>query len=220
MGLQVFYEKYAESSVAQVDSKKVMAIARHFLKPPVLDVGCFFGDKTKELSKWLEADGCDISRNAIKGAAKKYGGLVFFACDFEKPGLRLPKRYNSIFAAEVIEHMLEPGAFLKNCFASLNSGGILLLTTPNVACLMNRLRLLAGDPSGLGGIGHVSFFNPKSIAREAEKAGFEILLVEGYNVGSSSQKAMRRTLRRVFQALSILRPVGFSEGTILVAKKP
>jgi 2-polyprenyl-3-methyl-5-hydroxy-6-metoxy-1,4-benzoquinol methylase len=202
-----FYDYYAEKGFVQLNSEKVNALALKWLKSPVLDLGCYFGSKTKWLSGQFEiVHGCDISKKALEKARQNNPGTKFFQCDFGKKKAKTPKKYNSIFATEIIEHVFDTQAFLENCFNALNKQGILFLTTPNVINYSNRLRLLLGNDIFISGdAAHIRFFNPKTIAKEVEKAGFKVELLAGYN----GRKISR----------NIPMPPSLSEGIILVARK-
>jgi len=191
----------------QVESDKVNKLALANLKTPVLDLGCFKGDKTAFLNKHFEhAEGCDISLNALVKATEKFPEIRFTQYDYEKENMSERIKFNSIFCTKVIEHVFDVQAFLKNCNASLNENGILFLTTPNVKSFLNRIRLLFGDETNFKiETGHLRFFTPETISKELEQAGFEIVLIDGYNV------------RPVVERLWF--PLNFYEGIIVVAKK-
>ena len=207
MGIDKFYENYAEKGYMQVNSKKVESLAKEFLKSPVLDIGCYYGKKTAFLSKHFEeVEGCDISRTAVEKAKKANPGLRFFQCNFEHENLKLEKKYNSIFAAEVIEHVFDTQQFLRNCFNALNKGGILFITTPNAVHFLNRFRILFGDESWFSGDkAHIRFFKPNTIKKEVEKAGFKVIKMAGYNVRPSLKKAPML--------------LNWYEGTVIIAEK-
>jgi len=206
MGIDKFYEKYAEDDYLQVNSEKVEGLAKQFLKGPVLDVGCYYGKKTAFLAKHFEVEGCDISRTAVEKAKKANPKICFFQGNFEHENLKLPKKYNSVFAAEVIEHVFDTQQFLRNCFNGLNKEGILFITTPNAVHFLNRFRVLLGDESWFSGDkAHIRFFKPSSIKKEVEKAGFKVIKMDGYNVRPSLKRAPM--------------PLNWYEGIIIIAKK-
>lgn len=206
MGASDFYENYAKTGFVQLNSEKVNALALCYLKSPVLDAGCYFGKKTGFLAQHFEVEGCDISKTAVQKAGENNKGISFFECDFEKKDLALPKKYNSIFAVEVIEHLFDTGQFLRNCGNTLNKGGILFITTPNAINLSNRLRFLLGNDTFLSGDrAHIRFFNPKTIREEIEKNGFKIVHLEGYNGRKLTKK--------------IPLPLSLCEGIVVVAEK-
>ncbi len=202
-----FYEDYAKKGFVQVNSKKVNKIALKFLKSPVLDLGCYYGHKTKWLAEHFDkVDGCDISKTALSKAKRNNPKLNFFQCDFGEKKLEIKKKYDSIFATEVIEHVFDTQTFLENCSKALNKNGILFITTPNVINYSNRIRLLIGNDIFISGDkAHIRFFNPKTIAKEIEQSDFKIELVAGYNTREISK--------------NIPMPRRLSEGIILVARK-
>ena len=58
----------------------------------------------------------------------------------------LPRDFKLVSAIEIIEHLDSPRPFLRNIRAVLADGGYLLLTTPNVAHWLGRLRFaLSGE---------------------------------------------------------------------------
>ena len=207
MGFSEFYEEYAEKGFVQVSSKKVDKLALKFLKSPVLDLGWYYGRKTKWLAEHFDkVDGCDISKIALSKAKRNNPKLDFFQCDFGKKNLKTKKKYNSIFATEIIEHIFDTQTFLKNCSNALNKNGILFITTPNVVNYSNRIRLLFGNDVFISGDkAHIRFFNPKTITKEIEQAGFKIEMRTGYNGREISK--------------NIPMPRRLSEGIIVIAKK-
>ena len=206
MHLSKFYEEYAKKGHMQVDSEKVEKLALEWLKSPVLDIGCYYGKKTGFLAGHFEAEGCDISKTAIEKAKKTFPKIKFFQCDFSQEGLKLEKKYQSIFAAEIIEHVFETQTFLKNCFNALEKNGILFITTPNAVHFLNRLRMLFGDETWFSGDkAHIRFFRPATIKAEIKKAGFKVEKMAGYNVRPCLKK--------------IPMPINLCEGTIVIARK-
>ncbi|MFA4856128.1 MAG: class I SAM-dependent methyltransferase [archaeon] len=66
---QEFYDEYSRKGFVQVNSEKVNALALKCLKSPVLDLGCYWGHKTKWLKEHFDnAEGCDISSAALEKA--------------------------------------------------------------------------------------------------------------------------------------------------------
>jgi len=53
-----------------------------------------------------------------------------FNIDLNEPW-PIKKKFDTIIAGEVIEHLIRPDDFIKHCIKHLNKKGILILTTPN-----------------------------------------------------------------------------------------
>jgi len=81
-------------------------------------------------------------------------------------------RYDTILAGEIIEHLDSPQAFLEGCYAILNPGGRLVISTPNpyfppIALLeMLVIRRFFYAP------GHVGLFLPRFLVRMMERYKF------------------------------------------------
>jgi len=146
--------------------------------PRLLDVGCSSGALllvAKECG--YESEGVEPARQAAATAAGM-GFKVF-------PGLLQDAGYadNSfdvVTLFEVIEHLLEPAALLKEIRRILKPGGLLLIGTGNADSWTVKLlgaRWEYFDIRSHGG--HISFFNPNSIALLAERCDFHL-----YNVST------------------------------------
>ncbi len=77
-----------------------------------------------------------------------------------------------LVAFEVIEHLFDPAAFVRQCARLVRPGGLLVLSCPNglgfdIAVL--GAGALAVDAE------HVNLFNPTSLSRLLERSGFKVL---------------------------------------------
>jgi 2-polyprenyl-3-methyl-5-hydroxy-6-metoxy-1,4-benzoquinol methylase len=69
----------------------------------------------------------------------------------------------------------------------LKPDGLLFLTTPNIAALKNRLRLLFGKypynlEYKLGGAGHVHIYNKTKLKEQLEEHGLKVIRFYGINI--------------------------------------
>lgn len=111
--------------------------------PLVADLGAGGG----QVGSWLARRGvrpitCDVVLAA--GRAARRDGLMAVVGDV---GEILPFRSASldgILAGEIIEHVYDPALLLRECHRVLKPGGVLVLTTPNLATAQDRLRFLVG----------------------------------------------------------------------------
>lgn len=111
--------------------------------PVVADLGAAGG----EASAWLAERGlrpvaCDVVADARRTARDR--GLLSVGLD---TGDHLPFRSSAldgILAGEIIEHVYDPALLLRECARVLRPGGVLVLTTPNLATAQDRVRFLLG----------------------------------------------------------------------------
>jgi ubiquinone/menaquinone biosynthesis C-methylase UbiE len=110
----------------------------------ILDVGCGDGEISRVMNGHMDGVviGIDISRSLIKVASKRLENLIIG--DVER---WLPFRFQ-VFdlctGLDVIEHVVDTDGFLAGLYNVLKPGGYLILVTPNLASLVERLLLLFG----------------------------------------------------------------------------
>jgi len=83
---------------------------------------------------WLadEVNGADVAIDGIDlYAGQPKGYRRFLAADLESGVPESLGRYDMIVSCEGIEHIANPGLFLKSAKRHLNAGGTLVVTTPN-----------------------------------------------------------------------------------------
>jgi 2-polyprenyl-3-methyl-5-hydroxy-6-metoxy-1,4-benzoquinol methylase len=99
---------------------------------------------------------------------------------------RLPRNCDAILLADVIEHLREPAVLLRKVRESLNPGGLAFISVPNIANLTIRVGLLFGffiyRDRGILDSTHLRFYTMRTLRREIEAAGFEILELRGSSV--------------------------------------
>ncbi len=102
----------------------------------LLDFGCGVGFFKKRLRQGIEYFGCDI------GDAIMEDDCIRKIVDDNIP---FPDgRFDILYAGEVIEHLLDTDAFMREARRVLKKDGLLIITTPNLACWLNRVMLLFG----------------------------------------------------------------------------
>ena len=132
-----------------------------------LDLGCRAGHQTR----WLEDRGYQVTSADIE--ARFQGATVVDA------NQSLPfadQRFDLVWCSEVIEHLRDPVASLREMRRVTKLGGELILTTPN--SYMWLFRVLAGiglTPQRLQRRDHLHFFDLRSVralAPDAELYGY------------------------------------------------
>ena len=108
----------------------------------VLDIGC--GRRAllaHAIDPTDEYTGCDIVESDQMGIER----FVTIDLNQERLGRRLDgRRFHVVFCGEVIEHLFSPDALLEDLSGLLVPGGLLVLSTPNLAYWVNRILLPLG----------------------------------------------------------------------------
>jgi len=82
------------------------------------------------------------------------------------------KKFDVIFAGDLIEHLINPGLFLSRSKAHLKEGGRLILTTPNCFNLFNIAEKFSkGEPTV--NPDHTCYFNDKTLRVLLAKCGLK-----------------------------------------------
>ena len=107
----------------------------------ILDVGCGSGWVAKTfIKKEIKVHSLDITKiNPVKAMqlypSQKHSGIV--ADSFHLPFA--DNSFDCIIASEIIEHVVDPAAFIKEVFRVVRKGGKLIITTPYKEKLMYYL---------------------------------------------------------------------------------
>ncbi len=145
----------------------------------VLDIGCVDHDfSSRDRGRWLHDDLCETAEQvtgldyeagqveAMQAAG--YNVVCGDATDFD-----LGETFDVVVAGELIEHLINPGAFLKCVRKHLKPDGELILTTPNGNCLIYFLEnLLMGRE--FENSDHSCLFTPLMLRSLLNKTGFEM----------------------------------------------
>ena len=141
--------------------------------PRLLDVGCSRGDFVAAAAQLgFAAEGIEPAPH-IAEAARAAGRTVHTGLLEEQ---KFPTaRFDILSLFEVIEHLRAPLPLLEECRRILRPGGILIISTGNTTSWTARAMKARWDYFQIGkDAGHVSFFNPRSMALLAVRAGFEM----------------------------------------------
>ncbi len=143
----------------------------------VLDLGCLGGALLEPVAQDCRVVGVDILPDALRQAHRR--GLHPVLAD---ASAGLPFRDHSfdlVHAGEVLEHLFDPLALLRELHRVTRPGGRLIGTVPNVANLADRLRLLMGRaPSVIGphpdapAGDHIRAFTARRLQDMLEEAGY------------------------------------------------
>jgi len=135
----------------------------------VLDVGCGCGHLVEAAAlHGFEAHGVDPSAGAVEHARHVLGLTGVRCADYSRS--LFPEAYfDLVFFVHVIDHVSDPRRMLEDILYHLRPGGCALVATHNIGSLLARVQ-------GMGFIAwsvqHLSYFDPASLRRMLEAAGF------------------------------------------------
>jgi glycosyltransferase involved in cell wall biosynthesis len=167
------YQPYAHSS---------HAVIRDFFRrrepARVLELGCADGRLAAELMReGHTVVGIESSSRAAAQAAAR--GVAVLCADPESCEFgELRQQFDVLLAADVLEHLREPGAVLTRAARQLTASAEVILAVPNVANLFIRLLLLLGRfPYGRRGIldrTHLQFFTLRTALELVRESGWKV----------------------------------------------
>ena len=163
----------------------------------VLDVGCGEGrflDRAKEAG--LQTAGVEISERAAAIAESK-GHQIINRSIVDEP-LPRDQRFDAVTMWDIIEHLESPGRVLKHLSAALKPGGHLVVITPMMGSVYDRLgiplcKLTGGRFDKLvemcWGHDHVFRYHRRGVREPLERLGFEQVSVKPVLVLSLNEAA-------------------------------
>jgi 2-polyprenyl-6-hydroxyphenyl methylase/3-demethylubiquinone-9 3-methyltransferase len=148
-----------------------------------LDVGCGAGLLAEPLARLgARMTGMDATPEVI-AVARDHAAAAGLDIDYHVGDVQeLEGQFDLITSLEVIEHVADPGAFLKALAARLAPGGLMILSTPNATAWSKLMMITLGE-----GFGHIpkgthdfdKFISPDRMKLLLAEAGLQCLDVEG-----------------------------------------
>ena len=174
----------------------------------VLDIGCSAG----EISSFLldgkrKVYGIDISQEKINKASVK--GIITKVADISKGLPYEDKTFDVVLAAEIIEHLIDTDYFLAEIHRVLKDDGKLVITTPNLANLENRLRLLIGrypifvDYTSRS-VNHLRVYTGRALIKQLTERGFKVEYYTGSFVPPISYIRLKKVSSLLMPFLGLL----------------
>jgi len=149
----------------------------------VLEVGCATG----YISEKLKENGCkvvgiEIDKKAGK-LAKKFCKDVIISDVESLKNIPYKKNYfDVILFGDVLEHLKNPLNVLKNLRRYLKNNGYIVISVPNIAFWLIRLRLFFGKfdykDYGIMDKTHLRFFTFKTVKELLKDAGYKISRID------------------------------------------
>jgi predicted SAM-dependent methyltransferase len=193
----------------------------------VLDVGCNDGAIAEMMRKKTPFVFAADFPEVIAIAKKKFKTLSCLGFDASRKFPIADKSVDAVTASEIIEHIVDDVAFLKECYRVLKPGGKLIISTPNFGFIRDRIWLLKGyyqdNPM------HVHLYTFDNIRLKFQAVGFVNLIEEGYHYNLNSNgiwsnfrqhwKMIGRQHALWFLLENIL-PKTFKAGIVICAHRP
>ncbi len=139
----------------------------------ILEIGSGLGYLTYAFNKsGFDCEGLDYSDTATD-FANNFFGKKYKQGTIENFSENNENKYDVVIATEVIEHVVDPNAFIENSLKVLKSGGILILTTP-IKDIHPKGTIWETEPAPV----HLWWFTEKGIESVAKNFNCEINFVD------------------------------------------
>lgn len=196
------------SKIKDIRWKRVIDYALEEAPNRVLDVGCSSGNISSFLvNRSIKVFGADIMFDNLWKARDK--GITPIICDLSKGLPYRNQTFDCILAGEIIEHIIDTDYFLEEVNRVLISKGVLIITTPNLVNLENRLRILIGkypifvDYTSRGD-NHVRVYTGRALKKQLTEKGFYILENTGSFVPFVSYSNLKKINVCLMPVLSVI----------------
>ncbi|MDP3142919.1 MAG: class I SAM-dependent methyltransferase [Candidatus Omnitrophota bacterium] len=184
-----------------------------------LDIGCLDGYFLAYLKKigW-QVSGVEIDSTACRFARDKLGLEVFCG---ELIQAAYPERYFDVISLyDVLEHLSNPSAALREIYRILKDDGLLCIRVPNIDSLEFRIfkeRWLAIDAPR-----HLFHFQTRTIKKILEKCGFKYSKITSSSLRAERIWGYKESLRYLLMEHKWYVPKSYkdSPGQALQYKKP
>lgn len=202
----------------------------------VLDIGCVNHNlDAAHLPDWRHAQlskvakslvGLDYEKDAVAQLNREGWNIVAADCtDFDIRD-KNPEGFDLILASEVIEHLVNPGGFLRCAARHLAPGGRVLITTPHAYGFGFFLEVLVWGEEHVND-DHTATFSRKNMTWLMKKSGLKVeefhwLIQDTTNLSDIHKTTGAKIAAKIFYWLqciaATIRP-GFSKEMIVLAGK-
>lgn len=183
----------------------------------VLDVGCAdHAAESEAQDTWLHKHirgsaasvvGLDYSKEAVEELNRR--GYHIICADAMTADLG--QQFDVITAGEIIEHVENPGAMLRNLARHLNPGGRLVVTTPNVWFAFHFVESLFFEPHKRWNYEHVAWYCSFTLCNLLQRCGLRVKAIR--------YMARSRKTRSVLRTFGLSCPKWLSSTLVVVATK-
>lgn len=173
------------------DLEMYLNFAKNIKPMRILDAGCAQGTLALLLAEnGFNVTALDLRFKFIKYAASRYesGNMDFVCSNILSPPFK-SKKFDLVYAGQLIEHLINPIDLLKNIRTILKPSGYLILTTPNHEYFKNKLpsyfelnnfKHYSKYQCSADGDSHFYAFTKKELIKLFKKAGFNKVIIDYY----------------------------------------
>lgn len=148
-------------------------------KQKCLDLGCMRPELASLLINNYDAKVTGMDQWDMMGVWPDIN-MKFFNTNIEEDFTQyIDDPFDIIFALEILEHMIDTDVFLERLRKSIKKDGTLVISTPNINSLRNRVTVPMGKyPQGLeykNIVHHVRLYNVHVLKKHLAEYGFEVI---------------------------------------------
>ena len=199
-GAQFWDKKGPYRTLHHINPARLQFI-RRFIDPrnaSILDIGCGGGILSEALYReGARASGIDLSNAVIEAArehAAQEGLAIDYRCISTRDCVANGEHYDHITCLEMLEHVHDPGAILRDIHALLKPGGYAFFSTINRNIKAWLLAIVAAEkltrlvPAGTHQ--YDGFIRPQELVRMVEHAGLEAVALCGMDYHPLARRAI------------------------------
>jgi SAM-dependent methyltransferase len=154
----------------------------------LLEIGCSNGFFLKAAldAGVKDVHGVEPGRIAAATAPEEVRSRI--VNDIFHDGLYPENSFDLVCCFQVLDHILEPNAFLKSIHRVLRPGGVFLAIHHNIRSWFPRV---LGQGCPMYDVEHIYLFDPKTAAAMIQKHGFEVITIENLKNGYTAEYAVK-----------------------------
>lgn len=172
--------RYAQSTKWDAFDRNRIFVEEASKYKTVLETGCSTGFLSRQIAaNGARVVGIEIDKEAAEMAKQNCQRVL--SCNLNSPEWinAVGQRFDLVTFGDVLEHLNNPVAVLRQAQDLLNAGGRVLICLPNIAHWTIRAKLLAGnfryESTGILDFTHMRFFTVESAREFIADAGYRII---------------------------------------------